>query len=45
MKLPKIVFVALMTLCLGASVAACGKKVAPTPPEDSRYPRQYPKPQ
>jgi len=36
---------ACMILCMGAALAACGKKMTPTPPEGSTYPRQYPKPQ
>ena len=32
-------------LCLVAGLAACGKKMQPTPPDGSTYPRQYPKPQ
>lgn len=44
MKFSKSIVLAVMTLCLAGNLAACGKKVAPTPPEDSRYPRQYPKP-
>ncbi len=36
---------AVMILCLTLSLAGCGKKAPPTPPEGSTYPRQYPKPQ
>ena len=41
----KTLGLAAMTLCLVAGLAACGKKMSPTPPEGSTYPRQYPKPQ
>jgi hypothetical protein len=33
-----------MILCMTGTLAACGKKMTPTPPEGSTYPRQYPKP-
>lgn len=45
MKLSTMFVAALVALTLVPGLAACGKKMAPTPPEDSKYPRQYPKPQ
>ncbi len=35
---------AVIAACLALGLAACGKKMQPTPPEGSSYPRQYPKP-
>ncbi len=32
-----------LAVCLNAGLSACGKKSALTPPEESDYPRQYPR--
>jgi len=32
-------------LAVVVGLSACGKKMNPTPPEDSTYPRQYPNPE
>jgi predicted small lipoprotein YifL len=43
--LVKMLSLAVVVLCLAGTLAACGKKMQPTPPEGSTFPRQYPKPQ
>ncbi len=37
----RLLIVALI-LALAAPLAACGRKAAPVPLEDSQYPRKYP---
>ena len=32
-----------LAVCMSTTLSACGKKSALTPPEESDYPRQYPR--
>ena len=33
----------VLVACVSTTLSACGKKSALTPPEESDYPRQYPR--
>jgi predicted small lipoprotein YifL len=41
--LTTVIALLALALCLSGGLSACGKKNALTPPEDSEYPRQYPR--